>query len=248
MMIRNRYIEQSTQPADLVTLHMDLVRRVAHYMHGRVRGAVELEDLIQVGYIGLVDASRRYERKEGVSFESYALIRVRGAILDFLRRNSNLCRTTIGMRQRVAAAETALQRRHQRLPSPAEVASEVGISISELDEWTQAFQANVHHSLEEVYDEYSVWFATDSANPEEALSQGELKRALRKALETLPEREALVLQLYYVEELNVYEIAAILEITTGRVSQIKKAAIGRIRGRLSELLGEQIATEQGREA
>jgi RNA polymerase sigma factor for flagellar operon FliA len=238
MMLRRGYIEQSTAPSDLVETHLELVRRIAHHLHGRVRGAVEVEDLIQVGYLGLVEASQKYERREGVGFDAYAGIRIRGAIVDFLRRNSNLCRTTILMRQRVTSAQTALARRLQREPTPAEVAADLHIGLDELDRWTQAFQANVHHSLDEAYDEYSVWFASDSDNPEQLLSEAQLKSALRDALAQLPEREALVLQLYYVEELNVYEIAEVLEVTTGRVSQIKKAAIGRIRGLLDGAIGE----------
>jgi RNA polymerase sigma factor for flagellar operon FliA len=238
MMIRRGYLEKSLRPEDLVATHLEMVRRIAHQLHGRVRGAVEVEDLIQVGYIGLVDASRKYEKREGVSFEAYALIRIRGAILDFLRRNSNLCRTTILMRQKIAAATLALERKLQRSATAAEIAEAAGVSTVELDQWQQAFQANVHHSLDEAYDEFSIWFAESSDNPEEALSQSELRGALRRALTTLPEREALVLQLYYVEELNVYEIAEVLEVTTGRVSQIKKAAIGRIRATLATMLGE----------
>lgn len=234
MMLRRGYIEQSQDPADLVETHLELVRRIAHHLHGRVRGAVEVEDLIQVGYLGLVEASQKYERREGVSFDAYAGIRIRGAIVDFLRRNSNLCRSTIIMRQKVTAAQNTLSRRLQREPLPAEIAVELQIAPAELDRWSQAFQANVHHSLDEAYDEYSIWFASDGGNPEELLSDAQLKDALKAALAKLPEREALVLQLYYVEELNIYEIAAVLEVTTGRVSQIKKAAIGRIR----EILGE----------
>lgn len=234
MMLRRGYIEQSQDPADLVETHLELVRRIAHHLHGRVRGAVEVEDLIQVGYLGLVEASQKYERREGVSFDAYAGIRIRGAIVDFLRRNSNLCRSTIIMRQKVTAAQNTLSRRLQREPLPAEIAAELQIAPAELDRWSQAFQANVHHSLDEAYDEYSIWFASDGGNPEELLSDAQLKDALKAALAKLPEREALVLQLYYVEELNIYEIAAVLEVTTGRVSQIKKAAIGRIR----EILGE----------
>jgi RNA polymerase sigma factor for flagellar operon FliA len=208
------------------------VRRIAHHVHGRVRGAVEVEELIQVGYLGLVEASQKYERREGVSFDAYAGIRIRGAIVDYLRRNSNLCRTTIAMRQRVMAAQTILSRKLQRDPLPAEIAAELQIDVQELDRWTQAFQANVHHSLDEAYDEYSIWFASAGDNPEQQLAETQLKAALRAALGRLPEREALVLQLYYVEELNVYEIAEVLGVTTGRVSQIKKAAIGHIRDML----------------
>jgi RNA polymerase sigma factor for flagellar operon FliA len=102
-------------------------------------------------------------------------------------------------------------------------------------EWEQAFQANVHQSLDNVYDEFSIWFVSNENTPEDNISDNELRSVLKDALTTLPEREALVIQLYYVEELNVYEIAEILEVTTGRVSQIKKAAIARLRGFMEQV-------------
>lgn len=141
-------------------------------------------------------------------------------------------------RQRVNRATLALERRLQRQPTSVEIAEELGMGINEYENWRQAFQANTLQTIEEVHDEFSVWFLSTAGNPEEEINKVELRAALRKALESLSEREALVIQLYYVEELNVYEIAEILEVTTGRVSQIKKAAIGTLRQRLAELTGE----------
>jgi RNA polymerase sigma factor for flagellar operon FliA len=237
-MLRAQYPEQRPAPHELITGQMEQVRKIAHYFHGRVRGAVEVEDLIQAGYVGLVDAAQKYERKEGATFAAYAGIKIRGAIADHLRRASNLCRTTIVNRQRVNRATLALERRLQRQPTSVEIAEELGMGINEYENWRQAFQANTLQTIEEVHDEFSVWFLSTAGNPEEEINKVELRAALRKALESLSEREALVIQLYYVEELNVYEIAEILEITTGRVSQIKKAAIGTLRQRLAELTGE----------
>ena len=237
-MLRAQYPEQRPAPHDLITSQMEQVRKIAFYFHGRVRGAVEVEDLIQAGYVGLVDAAQKYERKEGATFAAYAGIKIRGAIADHLRRASNLCRTTIVNRQRVNRATLALERRLQRQPTSVEIAEELGMGINEYENWRQAFQANTLQTIEEVHDEFSVWFLSTAGNPEEEINKVELRAALRKALESLSEREALVIQLYYVEELNVYEIAEILEVTTGRVSQIKKAAIGTLRQRLAELTGE----------
>ena len=237
-MLRAHYPEQRQSPHDLIASQMEQVRRIAHYFHGRVRGAVEVEDLIQAGCIGLVDAAQKYERKEGASFATYAGIKIRGAMADHLRRASNLCRTTIINRQKVNRASLALERRLQRMPTSVEVAEELGISVNEYEHWRQAFQANTLQTIEEVHDEFSVWFVSNSGNPEEEVNKTELRACLRKALESLSAREALVIQLYYVEEHNVYEIAEILDVTTGRVSQIKKAAIGTLRARLAELTGE----------
>ena len=213
----------------LVENNMGLVRKIAWHMHGRVKSAVEIEDLIQIGMYGLVTAAQNYVVKEGVSFASYAGIRIRGEIVDHLRRNSNLCRTTIQMQQKYNTSFEKLSRQLQREPKNSEIAKDMGLEASELDNWEQAFAANTHQSLDSVYDEFSIWFASNDQSPEDELSDTELRENLVEALKTLPEREAMLVQLYYVEELNVYEIAEVLEITTGRVSQIKKSAISRLR-------------------
>lgn len=236
-MLRSQYPEQRPEPHDLITSQMKQVRKIAYYFHGRVRGAVEVEDLIQAGYVGLVDAAQKYKRKENVNFAAYAGIKIRGAILDYLRRASNLCRTTIVNRQRANRATLSLERRLQRQPTSVEIAEELGMGINEYEHWRQAFQANTLQTIEEVHEDFSVWFLSTAGNPEDEINKVELRAALRKALESLSHREALVIQLYYAEELNVYEIAKILEVTTGRVSQIKKAAIGTLRQRLTRLTG-----------
>ena len=223
------YSETSKDINILIENNMGLVRKIAWHMHGRVKSAVEIEDLIQIGMYGLVTAAQNYVVKEGVTFASYAGIRIRGEIVDHLRRNSNLCRTTIQMQQKYNASFEKLSRQLQREPKNSEIAKDMGLEASELDNWEQAFAANTHQSLDSVYDEFSIWFASNDQSPEDELSDTELRENLVEALKTLPEREAMLIQLYYVEELNVYEIAEVLEITTGRVSQIKKSAISRLR-------------------
>ena len=121
-----------------------------------------------------------------------------------------------------------LQTKCMRQPTHAEIAADMGMSEHEL-RMEQAFQANAHESLADVYDQYSIWYASDDDNPEEKLGNEELKELLKTALHTLSERETLVIQLYYIEELNVFEIAEVMEISTGRVSQIKKLAIANLR-------------------
>ena len=223
------YSEGTKDINALIENNMGLVRKIAWHMHGRVKSAIDIEDLIQIGMYGLVTAAQNYVVKEGVSFASYAGIRIRGEIVDHLRRNSNLCRTTIQMQQQYNASFEKLSRQLQREPKNSEIAKDMGLEASELDNWEQAFAANTHQSLDSVYDEFSIWFASKDQSPEDELSDTELKENLVEALKTLPEREAMLVQLYYVEELNVYEIAEVLEITTGRVSQIKKSAISRLR-------------------
>ena len=233
--MKNQYLEQKPDVEELITGHMELVRRIAWQMHGRVHASVEVEDLVQIGYYGLVLAAQNYTVQEGASFTSYAGLRIRGSIVDHLRKNSNLCRTTIQMQQRAKKVEHQLQMQLGRSPTSEEVAEKLGITDEEMMDWEQAFQANVHQSLDSVYDDFSIWFVSPENTPEENMSDGQLRETLKTALRTLPEREALVIQLYYVEELNVYEIAEVLEVTTGRVSQIKKAAIGRLRNFIQDM-------------
>ena len=219
------YPEQQPNVESLIVDNMNLVKKIAWHMHGRVRSAIEIEDLMQIGYFGLVTAAQKYSPKEGATFASYAVLRIRGAIVDHLRKSSNLCRTTIQMQQKQKKAVQSLVASLQREPVPSEIAEKMGLDLNEYREWEKAFNANVHQSLDEVYDEYSMWFVSKDNTPEENLDRSQLKNILTDALKELPPKEAMVIQLYYVEELNVYEIAEVMEITTGRVSQIKKSAV-----------------------
>ena len=221
------YPEQIPNVEGLISGHMDLVRKIAWHMHGRVGSAIEIDDLIQIGYFGLVTAAQKYSVKEGASFASYAVLRIRGAIVDHLRKSSNLCRTTIQMQQKTKMVEASLLKKLHRSPSRQEISDELGIKIGEFDEWERAFAANVHTSIDAVYDEFSMWFVSKDSSPEQKFNEADLRKSLRMSLEDLSEREALVIQLYYVEELNVYEIAEVLDVTTGRISQIKKSAISK---------------------
>ena len=223
------YPEQIPDVEGLIAGHMDLVKKIAWHMHGRVGSAIEIEDLIQIGYFGLVTAAQKYSVKEGASFASYAVLRIRGAIVDHLRKSSNLCRTTIQMQQKTKLIEATLLKKLHRNPTRQEIANELGINIDEFDEWERAFAANVHTSLDAAYDEFSIWFVSKESSPEQKLNEADLRKSLRLSLEDLSQKEALVIQLYYVEELNVYEIAEVLDVTTGRVSQIKKSAISKLR-------------------
>ena len=139
------------------------------------------------------------------------------------------------MQQKAKKVEEGLRSSLQRNPSPAEMAEKMGIELNEYREWEKAFNANIHQSLDEVYDEYSMWFVSKENTPEENLDRSQLKTILTTGLKDLPEKEAMVIQLYYVEELNVYEIAEVMEITTGRVSQIKKSAISLLRNHIKKI-------------
>ncbi|MCE6952956.1 FliA/WhiG family RNA polymerase sigma factor [Cereibacter sphaeroides] len=238
-MIHSRgYAEQAQTPERLVRGHMDLVRRIAWSLHARIGRKVEIDDMIQIGYMGLVDASHRYEPRDGVSFAAYAAIRIRGSIMDFLRSNSTLCRTTIVMQQKVKAAVQRLEGRLMRAPETPEIAEELGMPVSDYQDWLAEFASSHTASLDEVYDDQSTLFQGSDPSAEDQLQLTQMRGLLRRALGRMPEREALLLQLIFVEELNVYEVAEILGVTTGRVSQIKKAAIERLRGFIGEMQGE----------
>lgn len=232
--MRVQYAAQNADVEALITDHLELVKKIAWHLYGRVSAAIEIDDLVQIGYFGLITAAQKYSPQDGASFASYASLRIRGAMVDHLRKNSNLCRTTIQMQQKANAVEEALTRKLNGKPTDDAMAKAMEMSPEEWREWQNAFAANRHKSLDDIYDDYSVWFAAAIKSPEEEVSDTDLRKLLRAALETLPEREALVVQLFYVEELNIYEIAAILEVTTGRVSQIKKSAITRLRDNISQ--------------
>mgnify|MGYP003323400176 FL=1 len=139
------------------------------------------------------------------------------------------------MQQKQKRVIESLVSKLQREPTPSEIAEKMGLGLDEYRDWEKAFNANVHQSLDEVYDEYSMWFVSKESTPEENLDKSQLKNILSQALQNLPSKEAMVIQLYYVEELNVYEIAEVMEITTGRVSQIKKSAVALLRASVKKL-------------
>ena len=142
----------------------------------------------------------------------------------------------ITMRQKIEKARSDLQKKLERTPELEEIAQALEMPMSELQDWQARFQVNQLQSLDEVYSDHSLLFSDKSVQAEDSLQNSQLKQLLKISLGKLPEREALVLQLYYVEELNVYEVAAVLDVTTGRVSQIKKAAIMRLRDMMSDVL------------
>ena len=218
---------------NLIEENLDLVKKIAWQIFGRVQKVVEIEDLIQQGMEGLVAAAQKYSPKEGVNFQQYAQLRIRGSIIDFLRKNSNLCRTTIKKKQEFEKCKVELQKELGRDPSKYEIIEKLGISDDDFNYWEKTFEANTLQSLDQAYDEYSIVYASSSSNPEVSLQDKQLKNQIKQALSVLNQREAMVAQLYYVEELNIYEISEILEISTGRISQIKKIIIEKLRNEIS---------------
>ena len=221
---------------DLIKSNFQLVKKIAWQLHGRVQSIIDIEDLIQIGMLGLINAAKNYKPVKDASFTSYANLRIRGEILDYLRKNSSLCRTTIKVKKLAENAIENLNKKLGREPDSLEIAKEINIEHSKYLEWEAAFQASTIKNIDDIYDEYSYWFASRDDNPEQNINNKELKEILKKSLSILNEQQALLIQLYYVEELNIYEIAKILDISTGRVSQIKSSALKLIRLRIKDEL------------
>jgi RNA polymerase sigma factor FliA len=228
------YAEQAPTPEQLAESHLNLARRIAWHVHGRVGPRVEIEDLLQAAHIGLIEAARRFVPQPGVPFAAYAGIRIRGAVMDHLRLLSQRARGTMHMQSRIRDAERRLEQALMRRPTDPELAADLSIPVEEFARWRMEIDAGQTHSLDEVYTDQSMLFRDAAPGAEEAMERKMLQRQLRDAIARLPEREALVLQLYYVEELNIFEVAEVLKVTTGRVSQIKKAAVERLRRFIDE--------------
>ncbi|MFL0672678.1 MAG: sigma-70 family RNA polymerase sigma factor [Erythrobacter sp.] len=208
---------------DRVRRFMPLVRRAAWHVYGAGREGLELEDLVQAGLLALTECAERHNGPTEDGFAAYAKIRVRGAMVDCLRRSAH---TTRGARRRLALYEEAVQTlrgRFKREPDRAEIAAELGLSDAELLDLEAS--AITLTPISEEYDETSMAFASDDPDPFEALCAAEDRDLLIRAMTALPDRLKLVLQLFFVEELNLTEIAAVLEVSVPRVHQLRAKAL-----------------------
>lgn len=222
---------------ELVTRYAPLVKRVAFHLVGRLPASVLVEDLIQAGMLGLLDAANLYDESQGASFETYATIRIRGAMLDELRRSDWAPKSVHRKARALAEAIHEVEMETGRDATDQEVASRMGISLDEY-----------HHILLETSTSRMVSFddsgsdetplierfAGKVSQPPEALQDERFRSRLAEAIAGLPERERLVMTLYYDRELNLKEIGAVLKVSESRVSQILSQAHGRLRARLVE--------------
>ncbi|HEY0297088.1 MAG TPA: RNA polymerase sigma factor FliA [Bordetella sp.] len=214
-----------------------LVRKLALQLLARLPASVQLDDLIQAGMIGLLDAMRRYQESPEAQFETYATARIRGAMLDELRSQDWLPRS---VRSKSRKIESAIQKQEQarmRPPSESEVAAELGVSLAEYrDMLNDAHGVQILHYEDFNRDgDQDGWHdapASDQATPLDALLAGDLRQALINAIGALPEREKLLMSLCYEQGLNLKEIGAILNVTEARVCQLRSQAIARIRAHL----------------
>ncbi len=220
-------------PEALVRGTMPLVRKIAWHVHGRVSSAIEVEDLIQIGMVALVEAAGGYEDR-GHAFATYATLRIRGAMIDHLRRHATICRAAMAKRRELGAARQKLEARLGRAPSEAEMATALGLDAAGYRMLVDECQAVQHESIDDVYSDQSMWFADVEDRADESLEREALKAAIAGGIRQLPEREAMVLQLYFVEELNLEEIGQTLGVGAARICQIKKAALDKLRGSLAD--------------
>ncbi|PAV27357.1 RNA polymerase sigma factor FliA [Tamilnaduibacter salinus] len=224
--------EQS--PQQLVEQHAPLVKKIALHLQARLPDSVQLDDLIQAGMIGLLEAAGKFESGKGASFETYAGIRIRGAIVDEIRRGDWVPRSVHRNARRISQAIKTIEDRTGRAAQDSEVAEELDMTPSEYSACLADANSGRLFSLDELNDsgDVPIDMETASDDPYRELSSDSFRRQLATEIEALPEREKLVLSLYYQEELNLREIGAVIGVGESRVSQIHSQAAMRLRARL----------------
>jgi RNA polymerase sigma factor for flagellar operon FliA len=224
-----------------VVLHESLVKRIAYHLMSRLPASVQADDLIQAGMIGLIEASRKFDPEQGASFETYAGIRIRGAMLDEIRRTDWTPRSVHRKAREVAEAVRRIENEKGRDARDVEVAEEMGLSLNEyhkiLKDSTgcRIFSFEDPGMLGEAGTQQS---GRHADQPLENLQKGDFKQGLANEIKGLPERERLVMALYYDEELNLREIGDILGVSESRVCQIHGQALIRLRARMGDWLND----------
>ena len=222
---------------DIVERHGELVRRIAHHLAARLPSSVEVDDLIQAGMLGLIDAGRNFQADQGAAFETYASIRIRGAMIDEIRRGDWVPRSVHRKYRDVVAATRGVEQDTGRAASAQEVAARLEVSLDEyhrmLEDAARGQLISLDAHLEE-HDGEPRLASTANATPAREFEHTAFREALGGAIGDLPEREQLVLSLYYEQELNLREIGAVLSISESRVCQIHGQAMLRLRARLGD--------------
>ena len=217
---------------DLITQHVDLVKRIAQHLIARLPSSVDIDDLMQSGMVGLLEAANNFDPTRGASFETYAGIRIRGSMLDDIRKHDWTPRSVHHKYRQVAEAINAIESELGRPATSEEVAARLEISVDEYHKVLADSASSRLFSLEETLDEPSIHRAppkSDSATPEQELHKTQFRGKLAREIEQLPERERLVLSLYYEREMNLKEIGQVLDVTESRVCQIHGQAMVRLR-------------------
>jgi RNA polymerase sigma factor for flagellar operon FliA len=223
----------------LIKQYQPLVRKLAHYMMAKLPASVEVDDLIQVGLIGLADALSRYEATQGVQFETFATQRIRGAMLDELRGNDWMSR---GSRKSQKDIETHMRRLEHRLgrsPTESEIAKEMGLTLADYQSLLNKVRGTQLVYLEDMSrsneddDNFLDRHVADAdADPMNMLRDQRLRESLVAAIKSLPEREQYIMSMYYEQDMNLKEIAAVLDVTESRVCQLHSQSIARLRAKM----------------
>ncbi|SDH71022.1 RNA polymerase, sigma 28 subunit, SigD/FliA/WhiG [Vibrio xiamenensis] len=231
----DQYANQNSQRAFLEK-YSTLVKRIAHHLLGRLPPSVQVEDLIQAGMIGLLEAQKNYDGSKGASFETYAGIRIRGAMLDDIRKGDWVPRSVHRHNREISQAITALENELNRDPTDAEVANFLGMEIGEYHTVLSDINCSRLVGIEDLGvsdDVISSPDDEDENSPFNGVADEYFRKALINSIKSLPEREALVLSLYYDEELNLKEIGEVIGVSESRVSQILSQSMQRLRTKLS---------------
>ncbi len=234
--MKNRDFEET------VLKHLPLVKNIALKIHSTLPKNIELEDLINSGILGLIDAIRKYDERFGIKFESYASIRIRGAILDELRNLDWLPRSAREKKKEIENAYLELEKKDGIPPTEEKVAEYLGINPKKLRELLYLYRGNNIGSFfasgerDDNGEEIILFYLEDKKeeSPETKTTYKELREALIKAISELPEREKLLISLYYYDDLNQKEIGKVMNITESRVSQLRSQAIMRLRAKINE--------------
>jgi RNA polymerase sigma factor for flagellar operon FliA len=237
------YTATGVDKDEFLAKYAPLVKRIAYYLMAKLPASVQVEDLIQVGMMGLLDAVSHYDGNQGAQFETYAVQRIRGAMLDELRQSDWLPRTARRNQRQIEAAVNTLEQRLGRTPSEGELAKELGVSLEEYQQMlldARGSQLLYYEDFQESDDEdFLERHATDDrANPLEQLQEEGFRENLVAAIGRLPEREKLMMALYYEQELNLREIGEVLGVSESRVCQLHSQAVARLRGHLRDWLAD----------
>ena len=218
------------QQEQLLQEHLPLVRRIAHHLMARMPADVDVNDLIQVGMMGLLEAAKNYAASQGASFQTFASIRIRGSMLDELRRSDWTPRSVQRKARQLAVATRAVEAQYGRSANDHEIAQQLGVDLDQYHAMLRDIVVCRVTSFDE--EPQGTDLAVDESSPLQQLQQNGFNQSLVHFIEQLPEREKLVMSLYYDEELNLREIGEVLGVSESRVCQIHSQALSRLRSRM----------------